>query len=170
MQAYEGHDGPYDAPVVLSPRTVLPEWIDYNGHMNVAYYTMAFDKTFDELFDQVLGIGEAHAKRTRHGPYALHSNVHYLGELFEGEQFVPRVRLLDFDEKRMHMFIELHNITRDVPAAAGEHLLMNVDLEKRRAVPYLDWVQARLETMLETHKTLAKPTQIGTTVGIRRKG
>ena len=35
---------------------VLPEWIDYNGHMNLAYYTVLFDQATDLLFDE-LGLG-----------------------------------------------------------------------------------------------------------------
>ena len=31
--------------------TVLPEWIDHNGHMNVAYYVLAFDlQIFFQIF------------------------------------------------------------------------------------------------------------------------
>ena len=30
---------------------VLPEWIDHNGHMNLAYYVLAFDLATDEFFD-----------------------------------------------------------------------------------------------------------------------
>ncbi|MDC1055690.1 hypothetical protein OAQ06_00420 [bacterium] len=38
----KGHDGPYKTPIILSEKIVLKEWIDYNGHMNVAFYTLAF--------------------------------------------------------------------------------------------------------------------------------
>ena len=31
------------APIRTRARRVPAEWIDYNCHMNVAYYTMAFD-------------------------------------------------------------------------------------------------------------------------------
>ena len=34
---------------------VIPEWIDVNGHMNVAYYVRAFDLAVDEQWIQ-LGI------------------------------------------------------------------------------------------------------------------
>ena len=39
--------------LMLGDQTVLPEWIDYNGHMNVAYYVLAFDQGVDELMRQV---------------------------------------------------------------------------------------------------------------------
>ena len=50
------------APIRTSTRTVPPEWIDYNGHMNVAYYTMAFDQAADEILEGYLGVGETLAK------------------------------------------------------------------------------------------------------------
>ena len=32
--------------------SVIPEWIDINGHMNVAYYVLAFDKAVDDLISE----------------------------------------------------------------------------------------------------------------------
>ena len=88
MTAFEGHDAPYAAPVDLPPRAVPAEWIDYNGHMNVAYYVMAMDQALDVFLQDELGIGEEHAARVRQVPYALQAHIHYLGEMLEGESFV----------------------------------------------------------------------------------
>jgi acyl-CoA thioester hydrolase len=40
------------APFDQHRATVLPEWIDWNGHMNVGYYVVAFDKATDTLCNQ----------------------------------------------------------------------------------------------------------------------
>ena len=40
------------APLDRHRATVLPEWIDWNGHMNVGYYVVAFDKATDVLCEQ----------------------------------------------------------------------------------------------------------------------
>ena len=61
------------APFRSSTQTVEPEWIDYNGHMNVAYYTLAFDRALDELFE-ALGIGPT-AARGGDGQFPLHPSV-----------------------------------------------------------------------------------------------
>ena len=50
----KGFDGPYEAPLKLPTRKVLKSWIDYNGHMNVAYYTLAFDKALDDFLEKNL--------------------------------------------------------------------------------------------------------------------
>lgn len=169
MSAFEGHDGDYAAPVKLPKRQVPVEWIDYNGHMNVAYYTMAFDHALDMFLEDELGIGEAHAERCRHGPYALQANFQYLGEILEGESFVISIRLIDCDAKRMHIFVEMRNCDDNSLAATGEHMLMNVDLDARRSTPYPTWAQKRMQTMLGNHETQSRPKHLGASIGIRRK-
>ncbi len=169
MNAFEGHDGPYAAPYITKPRKVPAEWIDYNGHMNVAYYTMAIDQALDDFLETELGIGEKHAARTRQGPYALQYHFTYLDEMLEGQSFSVHVRLVDHDEKRVHLFCEFY---RDdgVLTTTGEGMFINVDLEARRSIPYPDWAYKRLVDMLETHSKLDKPPQLGASLGIRRKG
>ena len=97
----EGHDGPYDAPVLSSSRKVPPEWIDYNGHMNVAYYTMAVDQAIDELLEQHLGIGESRVSRVRQGPYALQSYIRFLDEMLEWEAFYVQFHLISISSTTM---------------------------------------------------------------------
>ncbi len=48
-------------PYLCAPRRVEPAWIDYNGHMNMAYYNLVFDQALDEVFDE-LGIGAAYVQ------------------------------------------------------------------------------------------------------------
>ncbi|QHQ34062.1 thioesterase family protein [Algicella marina] len=164
-----GHDGPYAAPVVVPERAVPADWIDYNGHMNVAYYTMAFDKAVDAMLETELGVGEAHVAAAGQGPYALQSMICYLGELLEGELFSIAVQLVDCDAKRLHLMLEMRK--RDgTLAATCEQMLMNVDLTTRRSTPYPDWALARMQRMLADHGGLDRPAQMGQKIGIRRKG
>ncbi|MEO0999644.1 MAG: thioesterase family protein [Pseudomonadota bacterium] len=165
----EGHDGPYATPLVTPTRTVLPEWVDYNGHMNVGYYILAMDGLLDHVLEHELGLGESRAARMRQGPFALQMHVHYLAELLEGQRFHLRFRLLDHDAKRMHFFAEMVEEAEGFVAATVEQLAMNVDLEARRGAPYPDWGQARLARMKAAHADLPRPPQIAAPIGIRRK-
>lgn len=166
----EGHDGPYGAPVVLPEMEVRPDWIDYNGHMNVAYYTQAFDLSLDRLLEDHFGIGEAYARDFRMGPYSLQSHIHYIGEMLEGERFFCRAYLADHDAKRMHIAVEMINAGTGALAAFMENMTMNVDLTARRSAPYPDWAQARLAAWAAEHAGVDLPPQVGATIGIRRKG
>ncbi len=168
MEPQDGHDGPYAAPVKLATQQVKPGWIDYNGHMNVTYYTMAFDNAIDAFLAQELGMGEAHAARVRQGPYSLQNNVSYFAELLEGADFRVQVLLVDHDEKRMHLFMQMLNGAGGL-AATCEAMLMNVDHTTRRATPYAGWIQKRLASMQASHDALPRPKGLGAQIGIRRK-
>ena len=49
------------APFLSSVMQIEPQWIDYNGHLNMAYYNVLFDRAGDEAFD-LLGCGAGYAK------------------------------------------------------------------------------------------------------------
>jgi acyl-CoA thioester hydrolase len=160
----------YDAaPIRTRTRRVPAEWIDYNGHMNVAYFTMAFDQALDEVLDERIGIGENLAREGRMGPMALQTQIHYLGELLEGAEFACDFLLLDADHKRMHMFVTMIDLAAGHPAATYEQLTMNVDLAARRSAPYPDWALARIERLKAAHAGLPRPDQVGNPLGIRRR-
>jgi acyl-CoA thioester hydrolase len=157
------------APIRTRTRKVPPEWIDYNGHMNVAYYTMAFDNALDEILEERLGVGESLAREGRYGPMALQTQIHYLGELVEGTEFACDFQIIDADPKRIHFFITMINLDTGETAATYESLTMNVDLAARRSAPYPDWAQDRIELLRALHATLPRPPLAGNPLGIRRK-
>jgi len=157
------------APIRTRARKVPAEWIDYNGHMNVAYYTMAFDNALDEIFDERLGVGVDQVREQRMGPMALQTQIHYLGELLEGTGIACYFQLLDADAKRMHFFFTMINLATGEAAATYESLTMNVDLEARRSVPYPDAARERIGRLRALHATLPRPALAGNPLGIRRK-
>ncbi len=156
-------------PLRSSARRVLAEWIDYNGHMNVAYYVLAIDKAMDEIFEQ-LGMGLDMVRNRRMGPMALVNQIHYLDELLEGQEFVCDLQVLDADHKRMHYFVTMHHLAKGTAAAVFEGLSINVDLAARRSTPYPEDIRARLEAVRQAHAGLPRPPQIGAVMGIRRGG
>ncbi|MEM1344135.1 MAG: thioesterase family protein [Pseudomonadota bacterium] len=160
-------DSAAPAPLITSEQRVLPDWIDYNGHMNVAYYTLAFDHALDEAYDSV-GVGPCLVKSHGMGPMALQTQIHYLDELLEGEAFTCRVMVLDADAKRVHVFAEMLKGDGAV-AATYESLTLNVDLNARRAAPFPEEAAARLQALKAAHAGLTRPRQVGAPLGIRRK-
>jgi acyl-CoA thioester hydrolase len=148
--------------------TIAPEWIDYNGHMNVAYYVLAFDRATDQLFDY-LGIGEAYRRATHHSVFALEAHVTYEHELRQGEEFEIATRLIDADRKRLHLF---HTMTRAMDnelSATIEVMGLHVDMAGPRSAPLPDDVYAKVEALLAEHRLLPPPPQLGRKIGIRRR-
>ena len=152
----------------LSNQVVKPEWIDYNGHMNVAYYTLAFDNVMDELLARHLGIDHDFVTQNKMGPFALQSNFTYLAEMHQGDLFYGSARILDYDHKKMHLFATLHNRKDNVLSATWEGLSINVDHNTRSAIPFPTEILKRIRLFHKTMKDLPIPEQVGKQVGIRR--
>lgn len=164
-----GHDGPYDAPLVFRGFKARPEWIDYNGHMNVGYYGVAFDNALELLMVDHLGLGEAQVNAMGQGPYILQSHMNFLREVLEGEAFSIRFRMLDADHKRGHYFAQMVSEKDGDICATQEALFMNVSHTTGRSVPYPDWAVARLQSMVRDHAAIDPAPEVGHPIGIRRK-
>ena len=153
----------------LPELTVLPQWIDYNGHMNMAYYNVAFDQYgTDHLLDQ-LGLGLDRVRRTNASTFTLEQHVTYLRELKLGDSILITCQLLDYDSKRLHCFLNMYHADVGFLAATSEQLLMHVNLEIRRSSVLPDVAIDKLAAMMLRHQELAKPPQAGHVIGIQRK-
>jgi acyl-CoA thioester hydrolase len=147
---------------------VLPEWIDYNGHMNLAYYVLAFDKATDRLFDR-LGIGDAYRRTTGHSMFVLEAHVTYERELKEGDSLSIETQLVDTDAKRLHFFHRMHHAEQGYLAATNELLAVHVDLAGPRSAPLPAEAAAAIGAMLAEHRRLPRPPQLGRSIGLRNK-
>ena len=164
-----GHDGPYAAPIRIAELTVLPEWIDYNGHMNARYYGFAFQDQAEHFLERDLGFGASYVKEEGMGPFVLQKNIGYMQEMVQGEPFHITMRLLDHDAKRMHFYFQMISNRSGKICASAEYLNMNINLEHRKPAPFPDWLKARLEQMQSDHASLERPANVGAPIGIRRK-
>lgn len=165
-----GHDGPYPAPTIVQNQKVDPAWIDFNGHMNVGYYGIAFDLAADVLFDEVLGVGWEYIERCGQGSFVLQAHTHFLNELREGEAFSVRFQLIDHDHKRLHFFAEMVRDADGTVCATQELVSMNVDHATRRSIAFPDWALRRFAQMKADHAGLERPAQLGAPIGLRAKG
>jgi acyl-CoA thioester hydrolase len=148
--------------------TVAPEWIDYNGHMNVAYYVLAFDRATDRLFDY-LGIGEDYRRATHHSLFALEAHVTYERELRQGDEFEIASRLIDADRKRLHLFHAMTRTKDGELAATIELMGLHVDMAGPKSAELPDAVYTKIEALLAEHRLLPPPPQLGRKIGIRRE-
>lgn len=114
---------------------VLPEWIDINDHMNVAYYTLAFDQGVDALWDH-FGITDDHVRTMNSSTFAVESHVTYVKELKVDDPYVVTAQILAYDEKRIHQFQRLYHADERYLAATCEWMSLHVDLAARRVAPW----------------------------------
>lgn len=151
----------------LLKERVAREWTDYNGHLNVAYYHMAFDRATDRLLEH-LGLGEDFARRGEGSMFALEDHLTYQRELREGDPFRIDFQLLGFDEKRVHYFLRMFHVEKGFLAATCEHLSIFVDMRTRRSAPMPESVRDRLSKLFEAHRLLPVPEEAGRAIRLRK--
>lgn len=157
----------HPVPFMSRPREVQKEWIDYNGHMNMAYYNVLFDQSVDDAFE-ALGMGFDYAQSRRLTTYTAELHTCYVRELHAGHTVVCNFRLLDFDGKRLHVFQEMHHEDGWL-AATAEMLTLHVDMTGPKVTLFPPDVLAKIEAMHAAHAALPRPERAGRSIGIRRK-
>ncbi|SLN63995.1 L-carnitine dehydrogenase [Roseovarius gaetbuli] len=155
------------SPFLSSFHSVEEGWIDFNGHMNMGYYTVLFDRCADEAFAE-MGFGPDYVKTRGHSTFSAEFHIRYLREIKLGDRVRSTFHLLDHDEKRFHSFQELYHQDGWL-AATGEGMTLHVDLSGPRVAPMPDDILTRVAAMAKTHATLPRPEGIGHKIGIRRK-
>jgi len=148
---------------------IPPEWTDQNGHMNVAYYVLAFDRATETLYN-ALGIGWSYLDDTGRSTFTLAMNVDYLKEVFAGDRVRIVSRVINCDHKRVHYFHEMHHTTKAYLAATSELLSIHINMATRRSEPFPANVQTLLVEMKAAHAVLPRSPQIGRKLAIRVNG
>jgi acyl-CoA thioester hydrolase len=161
-------DASIPAPLDLHRETVRPDWIDYNGHMNVAYYVLAFDHATDVFFD-FLGLGEPYRQQTGNSLFALEAHIVYKAELKQGETLRVTTQLLGHDEKRLHFFHAMYNAETGAFAAGLETVGLNVALATRKPAAFPSSTVARIRQVAQAHGNLPRPPEAGRVISLQRQ-
>ncbi|MEQ8603557.1 MAG: thioesterase family protein [Marivibrio sp.] len=146
---------------------VREEWIDYNGHMNVAYYVLAFDHATDHFTDGI-GLDAAYRAGANASFFVVDMNVTYKRELRGGAPLVFATQLLGFDSKRIRFFHMMHHAEEGFLAATNEILTVHVDMTARRSAPMPESVLANLRDLSDRQAPLPTPEGAGRVIGLRR--
>ena len=156
------------APLVSPTQTVIEDWIDYNGHLNMAFYNVIFDRAVDHFYD-LLGVGAKYAESGAGSCFTMEVHVHYLNEVSLDDELELHLQLLDYDSKRLHYFQQMYHKEQGYLAATSEQLALHVDLNTRRSGAFSQQVLNKLNAMATTHLRLDAPPQVGHRIGIKRK-
>ena len=156
------------APLELHREVIRPEWIDYNGHMNVSYYVLVFDHATDEFLDYV-GLGEEFRRVNNASTFTVEAHVSYIREVKEADEVLVTTRLLDYDEKRIHYFHHMHHAGQGYLAATNELLGLYVDMNTRRVTQMPSRILARLAEIKQSHASLPVPEQAGSVMKVKSR-
>ncbi len=156
------------APFACSVMRVQPEWIDYNGHLNMAYYNVLFDRSIDEFF-AMLGIGSDYLRRRNKSTMTAECHVRYLREIHVGDPVQVHVLLLAADDKRLHTFEELRHAEQGFVSATSENMTLHVDMEVRRVAPFPPDIAERVRAVATAQASVPRPDGVGRRIAMPAK-
>jgi len=152
-------------PLEIHRATVIPEWIDYNGHLNMAYYVLMFDNATDKFFD-LIDLGVDYVDRCQHSAFVLETHISYLREVSLNDQLRFTLQLIDADEKRLHYYLEMFHAEQNFRASTSEQVAMHIDLNIRKSKPFPKVMKQQIDFLLQAHADLPRPDNVGRSIGL----
>jgi acyl-CoA thioesterase FadM len=140
-------------------RTVPAEWVDYNGHMMDAYYSLAFTEATEALLDH-LGLGAVYRERTGSGMYTVESHICFLASARGGERLRYVSQLVGYDTKRLHVFHRVM-LPSGSGAATSELMFLHVDLATERVTAMPQERCAAVAALASLHAAMPIPELAG---------
>ena len=149
-----------DDEVGVHAARVLPEWVDYNGHMHESRYLQLFGDATDALLRHLA------VDVSRGSYFTVETHLSHLQEATADEHVRVSTLLLDHDEKRLHLFHEL--LRDDSVLATAEQMLLHVDASSRRAAPAPPDLLERVAALAAAHAHRPRPERAGRAIGMGR--
>jgi len=129
---------------------VKPEWIDYNGHMQDAFYGLVFSYAVDAFQDWV-GFDAAYRAETDCTIYLVEEHKYFLREVKEADPLVVQIKVLGVSDKLFHLYCVMQSGGHDV--AISELMEMHVcqkPTPKGASIPQV--IAARLNKLVISEK------------------
>ena len=139
---------------------VLPEWVDYNGHLRDAFYMLLFSYATDGLMDSI-GLGESGRATTGHSLFTLEAHINYLKEVREGATVEVHTQILGCDSKRLRIYHSLYRSDAQLFLAGNEQMLVNVDMAGPFSTPFSPAVLECIQVLVSRHRSLPSPEHAG---------
>ena len=156
------------APLPVGRWTVQPDWVDYNGHLNDAFYAVVFSRSVDALMD-CLGLDAAGRAATGHTIYTAALLIRYLREVKEGEPLDVDVQVLESDAKRLRVWLTMRHGTEGHIVSTSEQLLLSIDSSGPRTSPWPAAVGHAIAVLTAAHAGMDQPPDAGQGISLRRR-
>jgi len=129
-------------PIAVSQGTVKDDWIDYNGHMNMAYYVQCFEETSDFLLEH-MNLGYRYAIEEQKGVFVIKCEINYRKEINLNEDFIISLEDLICKGKKLTVGLKMLNVGSET-IADYQILNLNVDLQTKKSVPFSQMITSQL--------------------------
>ncbi|MEB0048599.1 MULTISPECIES: thioesterase family protein [unclassified Pseudomonas] len=145
--------------------TIIPEWVDYNGHLRDAFYLLIFSYATDALMDR-LGLDSSNREASGHSLFTLELHLNYLHEVKLDAEVEVHTQIIAHDQKRLHLYHSLHGVGADKELAGNEQMLLHVDLAGPRSAPFSEKTLSALQVIVGDQADLPAPELIGRVIAL----
>ena len=141
--------------LLLKTTKIINEWTDYNGHMNLAFYILVFDKGAEKILSK-FKMGEQSAKTTKKSTMAVESHTTYNNEVKENEEVDVYLSYFDHDKKRLHYKLEMYEKSKNILSATTEVVSLYIDLNIRKVAEFENEKVIIMDQFIEENKSKFK--------------
>ena len=137
--------------VYLKSEKIIKEWVDYNNHLNMAYYVLIFDQACEVLLEK-FKMGAESAKTEKRSTMVVETNTKYISEVKEGNEIDTMLTFFDHDKKRLHLKLEIIEKKTKKISASIEWLSLYINLETRKVTEFENKKVAIMNNFIEQNK------------------
>ena len=121
--------------VYLKSQKVLSKWVDYNNHLNMAYYIVIFDEAWEVMLAKIK-MGAHSAKTSKRSTMVVETHTQYINEVKENEEVDIMLTFFDHDKKRLHLKLEMIEKKSKKLSASMEWISLYIDLNVRKVTEF----------------------------------
>jgi len=135
--------------------------------MNLAYFSLVCDHATDAVMDW-LDLGCTYREQTGGSIFVVEAHLTYDRELSVGDEVCVETLAMECGAKKMRLFHRLLHAGSREQAATNEVLILHVNLNTRRVVPWPADAMERIRRLVAEHQNVARPPEVGRHVGAQR--
>ncbi|MDA1283761.1 MAG: thioesterase family protein [Proteobacteria bacterium] len=121
-------------PLLVSEGKVIEKWIDYNNHMNMAYYVQCFEESSDYILE-LLNLGHRYAVEEKKGIFVITCKINYIKEITLNENFKIYANKIIIKGKKLILDLSMLNDKQNI-VADYNILNLNVDLVNKKSCSF----------------------------------
>ncbi len=156
-----------NTPLKTLDTKVIEDWIDYNGHLNEAYYLVIFSKATDAIQDH-LGMTVDTIHGTGYTLFTVETHIRYLQEIGLGKKVSITTQILEHDNKRLRLFHSMYNEANELLATA-EKMFLSYNLKEEKVVNFSADFAANLAHLVTQQGDMGMPEGAGKGIALKRK-
>ena len=137
--------------VYLKSQKIVKEWVDYNNHLNMAYYVLIFDQAWEIILNK-FKMGAYSAKFERRSTMAVETNTKYINEVKENQEVDIMLTFFDHDNKRLHLSLEMIEKKSKKILSSMEWISLYINLETRKVTEFESEKIKIMNTFIEQNK------------------